>query len=457
MNDRNNPGVVDDIAPPAAPRLRKRSILIESALTLATIAGLYDLVKYIFYHGYVPLPFVYDTTDTFMDWFNPAYYGNHGHAYSIYHSVYAPLSFVITKVFHMPGCYETHGKDARMCDPIALGAIFAFYIIAAIVAAVAFYRNDRKTAPYRSITFSVCLPMLHGLERGQLVLFAFIFFFAFFGKLIISQRWRAFAIAMMLNMKSYLLFPVLALMMKRDWRILELGAFASIAVYLITLAIVGEGTPMELYENLRIWFNAMDSVVWDQVNYSTTYMPFLQFEVSNYPVRTFIDPRIVDIATIVILVSTYTSRFLAILMLLFAWLYPRSVPLHRIAFFFLMQSFIQSNPGGYGQAFPLFLVFMERWTNNRTGLAIVLAYLLCIPTDYMIESVWIVPRTSWLMGRLVDTYYGLTLGSLVRPGLLMLQLWLLAIDSLIDIHREMRITRPRLWGRAPAPRQMTAA
>jgi len=358
---------------------------------------------------------------------------------------------VIGRIFATPGCYVYYPKDSRDCDPVGIMAIFGFYIIAAIVAAVAFYRNDRKTGVFRGISFSICLPMLHALERGQLILVAFIFFFAYFGKLARSTRAQVGSIAMMINMKSYLLFPILALIPKRRWRLLELAGIATIALYLVTLMIVNEGTPIQIYQNLNVWFGAMNSIVWDQINYSTTYASFLQFDANQYPVRTFVEPEWVDFATIAIKVEISLSRSLCFACLALAWMYPRAISVSRLAFFLLMQSFIKDNPGGYGQAFIVFLVFMEPWKNRRVALAVVLTYLVALPYDYMLVSVLTVPRMSWLMHRAVDTYYGMTLGSLVRPGLIVAILWLLAFDTLVDMHRAMRRGRPMLAGDEPTP------
>jgi hypothetical protein len=425
---------------------------IEFLLMLAVFAGLFNLIRVYIYYGYLPLPFVYDVTDTFMDWFNPAYYAHNGHAYSAYTSIYAPLSFVILKIFGDPACYGFHPKDARACDVVGIASILVCYALCMIFSAIAFYKKDRSTALFRTVGFSLGLPLLYALERGNLIMISFIFFIIFFG-IAQSKSGISSAAAMMINMKSYLLFPVLALAIKRDWRTLELCGFATVGLYVVTLAIYGSGTPFELMNNLQVWFNAMSSVVWDQISYSTTYKPFLQFDIHQYPVRDFIKDKIVNIVTIMIHAEVFASRLVAILCLIFSWFYPRAISLHRIAFFFLMQSFISDNPGGYGQSFIVFLVFLEKWSNVRVGIAIVLTYIISIPTDYVFAIALHVPRVSWLSARDVDTIYGISTGALVRPALIIVILWALAIDSLIDFHRAIKAGRPKLGlaGSPPLP------
>jgi hypothetical protein len=427
----------------------------EFILMLAMLAGFGHLIYQYHTYGYMPLPFVYDVTDTFMDWFNPAYWGHNGHAYGAYTSIYAPLSFVLLDLLGIPGCYaygaNPHPKDVRECDVVGIGAILICYLLCVVLAAIMFRKNDRPTALYRSVGFGLGLPLLYALERGNLIMIAFIFFIPFFG-LVKSRGAVALTAALMINMKSYLLFPVLALGIKRDWRLLELCGFATVAVYLVTLAIYGAGTPFELIRNLGVWFNAMSSVVWDQISYSTTYNPFLAFDAHQYPVREFVPDKIVNAATIFIKTEVFLSRLIALLCIVFAWLYPKEISLHRLAFFLLMQSFVKDNPGGYGQSLLVYLVFLEKWDNARIGIAIVMAYLVSIPTDVLFASALYVERTSWLAGRIVETVYGITAGALLRPALLLVMLWALALDTLIQVHRAMRHEPPqwRMMLRRPA-------
>jgi hypothetical protein len=417
---------------------------IEFALMLAVLAGFAHLVYNFHTLGYLPLPFVYDVSDTFMDWFNPAWYAYNGHAYDIYISIYAPLSFAILKVLGIASCYDSHPKDGRTCDYVGIASILAFYLLCVICAAIAFFRKDKSTALFRSIGFGIGMPLLYALERGNLIMVGILFFIIFFGSLSKSRAGLAASAAIMINMKSYLLFAVLALGIKRRWRLLELCGIATIGLYLVSLAYYGSGTPTELMNNLKVWFNAMDSVVWDQISYSTTYSPFLQFDAHQYPVRDFVPSRIVDAVTIFIKAEMVASRLAALVCLALAWLYPKQVPLYRLAFFLLMQSFVVDNPGGYGQSLIIFLVFLEKWDNPRIGIAIVMAYLISIPTDILFAKALDVERISWLGGRIVSTVYGLTAGALFRPLLILIMLWALVIDTLIEVHRAMKRERPQL-------------
>lgn len=428
--------------------------LVEAAGALAVVASFVALVRFYIIEGYLPAPFVFDTYDTFMDWFHTAYWAHNEGAYSVWRTIYLPLSFVITGLIADPRCYATSAFDARECDLVGIVALIATYVAAVLVTAVAFYRNDRSSALFRTLAVAVGGPLLFALERGNLILMAYVAFVLIYGRLIKSQAAVAAAAGFLVNMKVYLLFPILAFAIEREWRRLELCGLSALAIYLASLAIVGAGSPFELVSNLEGWFGSFVMSVWDQVVYSTTYAPYLLFDQLYYPVRDFVDQRTVDLLKSVIGYEILVSRSLAFFCLLGAWFYPKAVSLNRLVFFILMQSFLSQNPGGYAIALIVFLVFMERRRNFGTMVALVCCYLVSIPMDIPIATVLEVERASWLSGRMATVDYVLTVGAVLRPALFVIMLWSLAIDTLFDIHRAVRAGPPTVglsipkWGRA---------
>jgi hypothetical protein len=426
---------------------------IEFTGMILVIAGFVRLAIIFVHQGYLPAPFVFDIGDTFMDWFNTAYWAHNPGAYSVWRTVYLPLSFVITGLFGDPTCYKAAPYDARDCDHIGIVVILLTYVACCAVAAVAFRKTDRSTAIPRTVAIAIGGPLLFALERGNLVMLAFVPFVLVYGGILRSRAGYAAASAFMANLKIYLVLPFFALMVRREWRLFELCCLATVALYLLTLLIVGAGTPFEFVSNLQNWFGVRLGAIWDELLYTTTYAPFLQLDVGQYPVRDFIDARAVDAAKLFIETELIASRGIALLCVALAWFYPRAISTNRLVFFVLMQSFIVQNPGGYAIAMIVFLVFMEGWTNFATGVAIVCAYLLSIPGDMTVTTLFEVERQSWLTGRIVNSAYVLPLGSFIRPGLILIMLWSLAIDTLIDVHRAVKAGRPMfgLVPRAGAP------
>ena len=419
---------------------------LELAGALAVIAGFGCLVRFFIVEGYLPAPFVFDTSDTFMDWFHTAYWAHNAGAYTVWKTIYFPLSFVITGVFADPRCYANGPFDARQCDWIATGTIVASYIAGIVVSAVAFFRNDRRTAVTRTIAVGLGGPLLFALERGNLIMLAYIAFVLIYGQILKSKGAAALAAGFLVNMKVYLLLPIFAFAIKRQWRMLELTGLAALSIYLVSVVIVGAGSPFELASNLQQWLASSGISIWDQVLYSTTYQPYLLFDVYQYPIRDFVGQRTIDAAKLFIQYELVASRGIALLCIAAAWFYPKAVTLNRLVFFILMQSFIGQNPGGYSIALIVFLLFMERERNFAIGLSVLCCYLVSIPMDYSLATILNVDRPSWISGQMVHVQYVLTLGAILRPLLFLLMLWSLAIDSLIDIHRAVKSGPPSIHG-----------
>src|SRR4029078_13001103 len=144
----------------------------------------------------------------------------------VWRTVYLPLSFVITGLFGDPSCYAHAPYDARDCDPLGIVFILLMYVGCVVSASLAFFKRDRRTAIYRSVAIAVGGPLLFALERGNLIMLSMIAFFLLYGGLLQDRRWFAMAAGFATNLKIYMLFPLGALAVKRDWRLLELCGLA---------------------------------------------------------------------------------------------------------------------------------------------------------------------------------------------------------------------------------------
>lgn len=428
---------------------RPRPPLIEIALALAVVVSVGWTALRFHDIGYLPQPFVFDTNDTFMDWFNTAYWANHPGAYDVWRSIYPPLSFVFLDIFSLPGCYLQSAFFARDCDWFGRATIVAFYLIDVALVWISFRRNDPRTAPMRTIAFALGLPLLFTLERGNLILVCFACFVVAHGAIIRSPLWRHVAMAATINFKPYMIVPVAALAIRREWRALELAGLATVALYLITLAIIGSGTPMELAANTANWVLFQSGQVWNEIHYSTSYAPLLMVRTSQIPVLDFVPSRTVEGIEMLVPLLIRASQALALLCLAAAWLQPRALTQARLATILLAAYLVGQSPGGYTQTFLLFLVLLERWRGAGPIVAIVCAYLLCLVIDWPLSTVLEVPGVSWLSGQPVTASFGLAVGHFVRPGLILLILWALALDGLARIVRAHRDQRPTL-GLVPA-------
>ena len=427
-----------------APRPRLLPLIPEALLALAVVASAGWTLRFFLEFGYLPQPFVFDTNDTYMDWFNTAYWANNRGIYDVWRSIYPPLSFVFLDATSLPGCYLHNSFTPRDCDWLARSTIHAFYVVDVLLAWVCFRRLDRRTAPTRTIAIALGLPMLFTLERGNLILVAFAFFMVAHGPVTASKPWRWFAAAVTINFKPYLVLPMLAYAVKRDWRTLEVAGIATIALYLVTLALVGSGTPMELASNTANWVVFQGGQVWNEVNYSTSYAPLLMFRTLDIPLLQFVPSRLIETIEFLVPIVIRSSQLIALAALAAAWLQPKALPTHRVAAILLGAYLVTQSPGGYTQLFLLFLVLMEPWKGAGPIAAIACAYLLCLVGDWPLATVLDVTSNSWLGDRTVTASFGLTAGHFFRPGLIVIIVGALSLDSIAQVARAHRSTRPSL-------------
>ena len=416
----------------------------ELLLTVLVLAGIVNVAIRFHYDGKLPVPFVFDANDTFMDWFNTAFWAHNPGAFDNWRTVYPPLSFVFLKIFGIAGCYRESGFVARDCDSIGIGAILGWYMLGSAVAAVAFWRADPRTALFRSIGFALGLPWLFTLERGNLILPCFTFFALAHGGIVRSPMLRALATAVTINFKPYLVLPTLAWAIRRRWRLLELAGIVTVLVYLVTFAILGDGTPGQLYGNTLNFVQVVNGMVYEFVTYSTSYGPFLEFNTYKFPARDFAPSGVVDALVFWIPIVIRSTQALALIVVVGAWLQPRALGTVRLTLIVLTAYLVGQSPGGYAESFMVFLLFLERWERPGPIIALVMGYLLSVSYDIPLGNFAVLDNTSWLAGRTVTEPVGMAIGMFVRPGLIVVIFWAMALDSLLLIARAHRASRPVL-------------
>ncbi|HEX7709619.1 MAG TPA: glycosyltransferase 87 family protein [Sphingomonadaceae bacterium] len=423
--------------------------LPEALLALAVMASFGLAALFFARNGYLPQPFIFDTNDTFMDWFNTSYWANNPGTYDVWRSIYPPLSFVFLNIFSVHDCYLQSPFFARDCDWIGRSAIVVLYMLDVALLWLAFRRNCRRTAIPRTLAFAVGMPLLFTLERGNLILAALAAFILAHGPLVRSPLWRGLANALAINFKPYLVIPSAALALKRKWRALELAGIATVAIYLITLALVGSGSPLALLSNTVNWVQFVSGQVWNEVNYSTSYASLLMLRQAQVPLLEFVPSRVIERIEFVVPLLIRATQVLALAVAAGAWLQPRALTHARLALILIGAYFVSQSPGGYTQVFIVFLVFLEPWQGLAPKLAIVGAYLLSLVGDWPLATVMQLNLESWLSGHPVSPSFGLTVGHFARPGVIILLVWVLGADSLVRVAKAHLEYRPNL-GLAPA-------
>lgn len=398
-------------------------------------------VVYFAINGYLPEPFFYESSDTWMDWFNTAWWAHNKGIYDSWASIYPPISFVILRVLGIGHCYAgpAAGPEPRLCDWLGVGAIHAFYVLDVVLVALSFMRIDRRTALPRSLAITLGMPLLYGLDRGNLILLAFACVILAFGPLVHSARVRWVALAVAINLKVYIVTALAAQLLRRRWRWTEGAALVTVAVYLLSYAALGIGTPMELVTNIRDFAKA--DVVGNilDVWFPATYLPMIKLLTgSDFPVIVLLGSRVMDWGGAILPILMHLGQATIAMGAVAIWLRPQVVPPYRATMLALSMALITSEAGGYTPCLILFFVMMERWEGHLRPIAIVLAYVLCIPGEFVLSTVMTMAQESFLVGHTVLVERGIGLGMFLRPLVVILVPSLLALQTVAMVWRDWR-------------------
>lgn len=395
---------------------------LEPLFAILVLAGLARTAVILYYSGYLPQPFFYEPSDTWMDWFNTAYWARDRGAYDSWLTIYPPLSFVFLRLVGFSSCYAgAEGLASRSCDWMGVIVLHAIYLLNIVLTARTFWRIDRRTALPRTVAISAGMPMLFALERGNLILLCFTCLLLAYGPLVRSARVRWICAGLAGNFKLYLVAPIFAQLLQRRWRWFEGAAFATVAIYLITYGLQGDGTPSQILRNLQTFGeNAQGTQVLD-IWYASTYNKLIDLiKLDSFPLYMIADSRVTDIAAIVLPLFKLSGQVSVVLASVAAWMRPEVVPRTRLVFLAIALAVISTEAGGYTMVLMILFVFMEPWKGLGTKIAITLSYILCIPGDIVIGGVPPVIADSFLGGRTVIMYFGIGLGPFVWPGMLLI-------------------------------------
>lgn len=426
----------------SVPAERGRFQWVENVLAFAVLVCGLIAAYNTYIEGYFPQPFFYDPDDTFRDWFSTAIWARDKGAYDSWFSVYPPLNFVLLKYLGVPSCYQSDaGISVRDCDWLGMWLIHIIYVVNAVIASLAFMRVDRKTAFPRAFTLTAGMPMLFGLERGNIILLCITCVMLGWGPLVRSVHLRWTFIGLAVNFKVYLVGAVLVQLVRRRWLWVEGGLIAIVLVYLVSFALFGEGTPGEIVFNLfnfaQGFYSSEASVVsiWYNSSYNPLYMVLTE---SSAPVIFLLGDTFVDRIALAVLLVMRVSQLLVLVSLVAAWIRPEVVTPHRLTILGLGFIMITQENPPYALPILFFFVFMERWKGWLVPAAIVLTYLLSLPGEISLgSSVWL-QQYSYISGRSVLTERSLGLGMFLRPMGLVLVVSLLAWDSILAVVRDVR-------------------
>lgn len=394
---------------------------VEPLMAVLVAAGLsYAIYSLVVYHT-LPQPYFFEPQDTWMDWFNTAFWARDKGAYDSWNSLYPPLSFVFLRLVGINSCYPANeGLTSRDCDWLGVVVLHAWYLLNVFLIAKALYKIDRNTMPWRTFALGFGLPMTEGWERGNLILVGFTCVLLAHGPLVRSARLRWIFAGLAVNFKIYLIASIVPYALIRRWRWFE-GAMASvIIVWIITWAIVGAGSPLELYNNIAEYTGAWRATGFIDIWYATTYQYVLSLlDSSSFPILAVLGSRRIEFLLFALPLAVHITQAMIVMASVATWLRPEVVPKFRIVALVTTLPMITQEPSGYAQIIIILFTFFERWQGIGRRWAILACYILCIPYDIYLDPLNPQLKPGFLNGQYVYYEFWISLGPFIRPGLIL--------------------------------------
>ena len=409
-------------------------MFVEYLCGAAILFGVAVLVRDVLVQGYLPSPFFHDKSDSFMDWYNPAYWAHNPGAYSEWFSVYPPLSFLFLDLFSRPSCFTFSPYQGRACDPQGYWVISIFLLINLVLLWRTYGKLDHRTAFPRAIAVGLGTSMLFGWERANLIIPCFTCLVLAYGNILKNSWAKIIFAALAVNFKPYLILAAFGRLFRLDWRWSERFVICCGLIYMASFAIFGAGTPMEILTDTLGFAQVPTSIGYDVFEFSTTYKSLLLVLQSSFPIMHFTGSRVIEIMETVF-PAMMGLGWLGIALSLFgALLRPGVLTRSRLTALILAAFYVTiPSQGGYSLIFLLFFVFFEPWRGFGRGLALGAAYVWCFPLDLDVSGLSFLTTTSFLTNRIVDVDLPITLGQLGRPALVLLIEYGLVFASISDI------------------------
>ena len=412
-------------------RVQKILGLLEPILAAVTLAALGGVVWRLFAQGYLPQPFYFHVDETLMDLYSTAYWANNGAAYLTWHSLYPPLSFVFLDIFSIHKCYVQSPALGRQCDWRSLVAIISCFGLNCWLVFNSYRKSSISASTSRTIAVCLGLPMLYALERGNLLIPCFTCFVLGFSDLLKAgwRRWLAMALA--INFKPYLVFSAVPYLARRDLRWVVGSALLFVAIYGATFVLEGSGSPMEVIANEARYAIGQTDRYFTDLYYATSYWPLIRLLRAAPTGLRLVDPVAGQAISLGLEILIRAAQLGAAGCLAAALFRPAAVDVRRFGALLTATALTAFTTGsaGYAQIFLFFLIFFEPWRGGLRIVILVAAYLLCLPIDHAFLPVINGAAHSYLGGRLVTAHFGVSIGQLLRPGiLLVIQFGLIALN-----------------------------
>lgn len=168
----------------------------------------------------MPEPFLFDKSNTYMDFYNPWYWSGHDGVYGVWNSVYPPINFIFLKLYELFSGLNV----ADFSNPDELRAAFGWKISFVLLSYILLLGLTVKKSfsllfNYQElgVIFLISLlspPALFALERGNLIFFSLYIFsvYVWAGNKLI----KIIAFSILVNIKPYFLIIYIIEIIRKD-------------------------------------------------------------------------------------------------------------------------------------------------------------------------------------------------------------------------------------------------
>lgn len=401
------------------------------------VAGFLYYIYYLMENGYLPSPFVYDKSDTFMDLFNALYWVYDDGRYTDWGSVYPPLSFFILRLVNFVFAGGGYGDPALMRDNsmfVIVGVCLIYLAVPAILLQTKHWQEDFSKNERFFIYFAILLsaPMLFTLERGNLIVLCPILLGLALLRIGLA---RCVCIALLINIKPYFALLMIYYIARQNWK----GFATCAALSGLVFAVFG----LAFDNHLFVFFTNLFDFSQEEGIFSLREVLALPSSISafSYVLKNpdgamFASDFLTSerVAIIVYIIETAKWGVLAISMVA---LFTRSALMRDAEVFSLLVVAITNLGiwvGGYTfilyiALIPVFIKMRARW------LYISLLSVIAMPLDIVpLVDNFIGEQYSYLADAYINIQWTLGLGSVVRPVVNLILLFLLSCEFLARKH-----------------------
>lgn len=402
------------------------------------IVLLFNTVTFLYYirfsivNGYLPAPFLYDKSDTFMDLFNTLHWAYDDGRYTDWGSVYPPLNFLILKLLNVVFIGKEYDAPEFMREnsPLVIVGFCLIYLLAPAILLKTRLWHDFKKSEKLIIYFSLVLsaPMLFALERGNMIVITPVLL-AFALSTIGIKRY--IFIAILINIKAYFAILLIYYIARKNWKEFTICSGLSGFVFLIS--------GLALDKHVFVFFINLLNFSRENGIFSLREMMAMPSSISAFsyvlknPAAVTLASGHLNTAIIAIIISMIEIVKWSLLAISLTTLFVRSSVMRDAEMFTLLVVVISNLGvwvGGYTiilyiALIPVFIQMHARW------LYISLLALMAMPFDIiplMAEPIGV--QYSYLSDAYISINWTLGFGSVIRPVLNILLLLTLVCEFL---------------------------